>query len=249
MLLLHDLAIIGSGQIRISSRFDCHVYALRGPGGLVVIDSGSGLDTQSLFASLQADLGLEVPKAVILTHCHADHSRGAAAFRRQTGCTIVAPEPSSRILESGDEEASGLRVARERGLYPADLRLEPCPIDLAVKDGEVFEVSGLTFRALHIRGHSPDSYCFMTEVNGLKALFSGDVIFYGGLLGLINFEGSEMAGYRSDLPKLSGLSVEALLPGHGLFTIREGQRHIDCAIEQLNKGFIPRQIGQGDLIF
>ena len=58
-----------------------------------------------------------------------------------------------------------------------------------------------------------------------------------------------MKGYRADLSKLRGLGVEGLFPGHGLFTLRDGQRHIDLAIEECQKGFLPRQIGQADIIF
>jgi hypothetical protein len=48
---------------------------------------------------------------------------------------------------------------------------------------------------------------------------------------------------------LAGLGVDVLLAGHGLFTLAGGQRHIDMAREELSKGFVPRTIGQGDLIF
>lgn len=58
-----------------------------------------------------------------------------------------------------------------------------------------------------------------------------------------------MQGYHADLSKLANLEIDALLPGHGIFTLSGGQRHIDLALEQLNKGLIPRQIGQFDLIF
>ncbi|PYV28541.1 MAG: hypothetical protein DMG24_01840 [Acidobacteria bacterium] len=53
----------------------------------------------------------------------------------------------------------------------------------------------------------------LTEVDGQKWLFSGDVVFYGGILGVINFEGSGKGAYRADLHKLRGLAVEGLLPG------------------------------------
>ena len=77
-------------------------------------------------------------------------------------------------------------------------------------------------------------------MDGQKWLFSGDVVFYGGILGVINFEGSGMGGYRADLHKLRGLAVEGVAAGHGLFTVRGGQRHIDTAIEQAGKGFVPQ---------
>jgi glyoxylase-like metal-dependent hydrolase (beta-lactamase superfamily II) len=80
-------------------------------------------------------------------------------------------------------------------------------------------------------------------------MFAGDVVFYGGILGVINVDGSGMEGYRADLSKLNGLGVEGFFPGHGIFTLHGGQRHIDKAIEQMANGFMPRQIGQGDAIF
>ena len=80
-------------------------------------------------------------------------------------------------------------------------------------------------------------------------MFTGDTIFYGGILGVINRPDSGMQGYRCDIKKLSNLNVEGLFPGHGLFTLRRGQAHIDLAIEQAHKGFLPRQIGQWDIMF
>ncbi|MGH9523731.1 MAG: MBL fold metallo-hydrolase, partial [Terriglobales bacterium] len=141
------------------------------------------------------------------------------------------------------------RNARQQGVYPPELRLSPCAVDRAVGDGERFCIAGLEFTAIHVRGHSRDAHCFLTDVEGSRWLFTGDVVFYGGILGLVNSNGSEMAGYRADLHKLDDLGVVGLFPGHGLFTVCGGQRHLQCAIQQVQRGFIPRQIGQGDLIF
>jgi len=69
------------------------------------------------------------------------------------------------------------------------------------------------------------------------------------VLGVINTPDSGMQGYRSDLGRLEGLKIDALLPSHGLFTLRGGQRHIDAALEVVARGFLPRQIGQGGRIF
>ena len=100
-----------------------------------------------------------------------------------------------------------------------------------------------------MRGHSPDAFCYLTRSLGSPWLFCGDVVFYGGVLGVINAEGSGMEGYRANLCKLSGLNVEGLFPGHGLFTLRGGQRHLDYAIEQSRKGFLGPQIGQEGGLF
>ena len=42
--------------------------------------------------------------------------------------------------------------------------------------------------------------------------------------------------------------IKKSLRSHGLFTLRFGQRHIDIALAQLAKGFVPRMVGQGDII-
>lgn len=247
MRLSESLAMVASLQFGLAGALDCHSYALRGPGGVVLIDSGAGTHTQQILKNVAKDMS-EVPvAALIVTHAHVDHCGGAAGIRKQTGCVVIAPEPSKNIIESGDEEASGLRRAREQGLYPSETSLACCKVDKAVRDGEMFSAAGLEFKAFHVRGHSPDAFCYFTRALGSPSLFSGDVVFYGGVLGVINANGSGMEGYRADLHKLSGLGIEGLFPGHGLFTLRGGQRHIDSALEQMEKGFLGRQIGQEPL--
>ena len=44
--------------------------------------------------------------------------------------------------------------------------------------GDVFEVGGVTLRAIHTPGHSPGSTCFYLESEG--TVFTGDTLFNGG---------------------------------------------------------------------
>ena len=214
-----------------------------------MLDAGAGNPVEPLFANLAKEFPGREVTTLILTHAHLDHCGGAGKVREKYGCEVVAPESCRAVLEAGDEEASGLRRARAQGTYPPSFRMNPCHVDRGVSDRDDFVADGIKFTAIHVRGHSRDAFCYYTRMNGEPWLFSGDVVFYGGVLGVINAEGSGMEGYRSDLPKLGGLGVEGLFPGHGLFTLCGGQRHIDRGIEELGKGFMGRQIGQGDLIF
>lgn len=249
MRVSDSLAVVASMQFALAGPLDCHVYAIRAPEGVVLIDAGGGTHTPTILNNLGRDFPGVPVKAVLLTHCHLDHCGGAESVRKMCGCQIFVPEVSLRILETGDEERSGLRLARQQGIYPADFQMQPCPVERGIHDAENFYIAGQQFDAMHVRGHSFDSFCYLTEIAGARWLFAGDTVFYGGILGLINAEGSGMEGYRQDLRKLKDLQVEGLFPGHGLFTLCGGQRHLDRAIEQLDCGFLGRQIGQGDLIF
>jgi len=86
-------------------------------------------------------------------------------------------------------------------------------------------------RAIVVPGHNPGCTCFFGRIDGLRVLFAGDVLFSGGFIGVGNWPGSSHAAYRTALPKLAGLDVDALLPGHGIWTLRGGQQHIDRALE------------------
>ena len=249
MKILRDLNLVASLQFGLGGPLDCHVYALRGEKGLVLVDAGAGHPVEPLLENVENEFPGETVVALLLTHGHPDHCGGASRIREAYGCKVIAPAACRRVLESGDEAAIGLRRAREQGIYPADYKLRPCPVDQGVSDGETFTTAGVQFTALHVRGHSQDSFCYYTQVRSEKWLFAGDVVFYGGVLGVINADGSGMEGYREDLPKLGGLDIDGLFPGHGIFTLRGGQRHIDCAIRRLREGFLGRQIGQGDVLF
>ena len=248
MRISPSLALVGSGQIGLSSRFDCHLYAVQAPEGVVLFDAGSGLKHDWVMDHLRAEFPDLSRGAIVLTHAHPDHVCGAAALAEALGWPVYASAIAKRIVEAGDEAAAGLVATRAMGGYPPELRLRPCPVAGVYADGEPLTLCGFTLQPLAVRGHSPDSFVFLCELDGRRTLFAADVVFYGGILGLINVDGSDLAGFRADLPKLADLGVEALLPAHGLFTLRFGQRHIDTALAQLAKGFVPRMIGQGDII-
>ena len=243
------LGIAASLQFGIGSAYDCHVYAICTRDGIVLIDSGCGGAATDILGELSTDFPSVPLKAIVLTHAHVDHFGGAAHLQRLGAVQVFASDCSRPVVLSGDETACGLTEARQMGIYPQDLRLSACRHVETFSDGQPFDVLGHTFHPIRVRGHSDDSHCLLTEVSGKRCVFTGDTIFYGGILGVINRPDSGMQGYRCDIKKLSNLNVEGLFPGHGLFTLRRGQAHIDLAIEQAHKGFLPRQIGQWDILF
>jgi glyoxylase-like metal-dependent hydrolase (beta-lactamase superfamily II) len=234
MRLHPRIYLVGSGEIGLSDSWDCHVYVIDGGSELAMIDAGGGRPAsfELIRRNMLAD-GIDPSRIrhIVLTHWHTDHARGAAAWRAELGAKTYLPERERPLLEG---EAHGII---------------PCPVDVGINHGDQISVGDLTLRAIQVPGHSVGICAYLLEVDGYRALFAADIVFNNGLIGLINFEGSEMAPYREYLPRLSGLNVDALLPGHLLFTLRNGQSHIDIALEQMKRGFVPMSIGQLDAIF
>ena len=163
MRVTSSLALVASFQYGISGPWDCHVYAIRGPAGIVLVDSGAGTHTGALLANLRSDLGGDDVETLLATHGHLDHCGGAASIHSKTKCRVITTEYTRRILEQGDEEASGLRLARRQGVYPADFRFTPCEVNQSFGDGEQFEAGGLSWKVIRVRGHSEDSSCFLRK--------------------------------------------------------------------------------------
>ncbi|MFV0390035.1 MAG: MBL fold metallo-hydrolase [Pyrinomonadaceae bacterium] len=250
MKITDEIYLVGSLQLGISGQWDSHVYLIKGTEGLILIDSGGGTDCEMIFDNIRRE-GFDPNeiKSILLTHFHFDHSCGAAEIRDKTGCEVYISTKSRDLLETGTAKEAGLEQAIEQGVYPEGFKFRNCVVDKALNDGDVFETAGLKFETIGVEGHSADSICYLVELNGKKNLFSGDVLFYGGIIGLINAPGSTMDGYRRDLKKLANLHIEGLFPGHFLFTINGGQKHIDAAIEMCEKGVIPQTVGQYGVVF
>lgn len=250
MRITDQIYIVASLQLGISGRWDSHVYLVKGKDGLVLIDAGGGTDGDTILENIRRE-GFDPDniKALLLTHNHFDHSCGAGELREKTGCKVYLSHKTRNLLEHGTAEEAGLDRAIEQGVYPKGFQYRNCVVDGAVHDGDVIEAAGLNFKAIGIEGHSPDSICYLLEIDGRRNLFCGDVLFYGGIIGLINAPGSTMDGYRKDLGKLSDLNIDGLFPGHYMFTVTGGQRHINAAIEQCGRSSIPQTIGNYGVIF
>lgn len=244
MKITDHLYLVGSGAMGLSHSFDCHVYVLDCGDRLVMIDSGAGESPERLLANMEKD-GLDPRKlaAILHTHCHADHTGGSTFFKDRTGAAIYLSRKEKAVLESGTAESAGLDVAIRTGIYSPGYRLKNCAVDVALEGGEVLGFGGWRIEAHLVPSHSPGSICYRVELpGGKRGLFSGDVVFLDGVISVLNMEGSELSAYRRNLPRLSGLGIDVLLPGHGLFCLEGGQRHIDLAVESLRLLKTPRNL-------
>ncbi len=236
MQLSESLFVVGGGEngLGISEAYDSAIYLLDLGSDLVLIDAGCGIDPSPTVRNIEAE-GRDPARVthVLLTHCHADHAGGAAFWRERTGARIAASSAEADFLESANEEELGLLRARADEAYPPDYHLPACPVDRRLEHEQRFSIGGARFTPIHVPGHSRGSICYLVELDGRRCLFTGDAVFCGGWISLLNCPGSSLEQYGRHIGRLAGLAVEALLPGHLGFTLGMGQTHIDTAIEGL----------------
>lgn len=95
---------------------------------LVMVDCGFGLAEITLRLA-QRGLAPEAVSAVVLTHEHSDHARGAARFAARHGCALWMTHGCRAMLAAAAELPAETRLLEsDRALAIGDLELTPYPI-------------------------------------------------------------------------------------------------------------------------
>lgn len=239
MQIAETIYLVGSEQFGLSHMLDCNCYLVDYGQGTALVDTGLGLGVEDILENIWAE-GFS-PKSlthILITHTHLGHWGGAPRLRELTGAEIWVPAAGRYWMEHVDEDQT-IGQNLKFGRWPKDLNPKPCAPDHVFGDGETISLGSGRIGTIVIQGHTKDSTCFLWEHDGYRALFTGDVVFYGGTIGLINAEGSSLDDYRRDMRKLEHLEIDALLPGHSVFVLRNGQKHVDRAIRKLSDFVLP----------
>jgi glyoxylase-like metal-dependent hydrolase (beta-lactamase superfamily II) len=240
MRLMRDVYMVGSGAIGLSDAMDGHVYMLDGGNQMALIDAGVGRDVDRIIQNVREDgLDERAITYLLLTHAHADHAGGARALAERTGARIVCSAIEGRLLMEGTDEELGLVRARQAGIYTPDYVYAHVAPDIIIASGQEMRVGRYIVRTIEVPGHSEGSICYLANDGGPRMLFCGDVVFCGGTIGIGNWAGSSLEDYRASIDRVSGLQVAALFPGHYLWTIRDGQSHLDQAVENMSQAWVP----------
>jgi len=182
---------------------DAAVYLVRFGAQAVLIDSGCGADQDLLVENISEVLPPEVAiEYLFLTHCHYDHTGGAAKVRDHYGCPIVTHELDAVYLENGDSKVTAA------DWYGA--RMNPLKIDCKIKSRkETFQVGQGLVTAYHCPGHSPGSVVYVVELNSVRVLFGQDV--HGPLDAAFL---SDRDDYMRSLEFMIALETDILCEGH-----------------------------------
>jgi len=191
----------------LSAAEDAAAYLIVFGTHAAMVDAGCGWSVDRIYGNiLECGVSGEQLEYLLLTHCHFDHTGGADAIRRRTGCKIVAHALDAPFLERGDGEVTAA------GWYGASLK--PFPVDV-VLEGEEEEIllGERSIRAIHTPGHSPGSVVYLVESDGKKVLFGQDI--HGPLHASLL---SDRGKYLRSLESILSLEPDILCEGHyGVF--------------------------------
>ncbi len=194
----------------------CNVYLIRKNGRSLLIDFGSGKILDFL-----PDLGVSRIDWILHTHHHRDQAQGdsLAVARR---IPIAVPEHERQFFEAAENFWRNRRIFELYDVKNDFFSLtRNVPVTALLRDYATFPWEGFDLFVQPTPGHTPGSITLVTQVDGKRVAFSGDLMHSPGKVQTLydlqyyyqEHEGVDFSIYS--LTELSKLKPELLCPSHG----------------------------------
>lgn len=182
---------------------------------------------------------------VLLTHGRRD----LVEFGRSAKGPVVAPELSAAILTAPKAHWTEFWDKRMNyyGQEVTKWATDPLPPAQTVKEGDEIDWEGLKIRVLETRGYTTDMVAFVTELDGKKIAFTGDLIWEGGRvfdiysfqneipaakIGAYHGYGGRFADWITSLRKIAAEKPDLIVPLRGP-VLTEPLKDIETAISRV----------------
>jgi len=195
----------------------CNVYAIVNGPRAILIDFGSG----GILSELPS-LGVQKVDWILHTHFHRDQAQGDQLARAR-GIKIAVPATERKYFDHAEtfwDDKTVLNLSDMRNEFFA-LR-QNVPVDYELKPWSVFTWNGISFNVIPTPGHTEGSVSFLTERDGKKILFVGDLVASPGKIPTmydLEWDYTVKRGLEAEITSLRRVRSAApalLLPSHGL---------------------------------
>ncbi|MER8505028.1 MBL fold metallo-hydrolase [Mesorhizobium sp. M1142] len=181
-----------------------------------MIDTGSGAILKHL-----GDIGIDRIGWVLHTHHHRDQCWGTPLVQR-AGAKIAVPEYERYLFEDAEAHWQTRRIYDNYCNGNTFFSLgENVPVDAVLEDYGTFSWKQYTFRILPAKGHTFGMVGLITEVDGIKIAFTGDLMTNGGnlyQLHAMEYGYGDLLGIEFTMQSILALKKERVAyayPSHG----------------------------------
>ncbi|HTY89852.1 MAG TPA: MBL fold metallo-hydrolase [Methanocella sp.] len=199
----------------VDNSIGCNTYIII-DSGITLVDTGLRGNEKNIYGCLQK-LGY-TPKdirRIIITHAHIDHINCLYRLKSDSGAQVFAGAAEADMIEGRKPlHAAGGLFGIFSGIMRIYYRYRPVNVDVKLREGDNIDVlDGL--KVITLSGHSEGNLGLYSPQHSL--VFSSDTIrVLDGRLAAPNPKfTADMAEAIDAIKRLSGLSFDIMLPGHG----------------------------------
>jgi len=211
---------MSAGPVRLSEHLylvedTCKVYLVTDGDKALAIDFGSGKVLKHL-----GTLGVTSLEWVLHTHYHRDQCQGDGKGVG-AGAKLAVPEAERKFFEQASQLWAAGRIPSGI-LHGGNFALrQSVPVSQGLVPGEAFPWRGHRFEVLATPCQTPDSLTLVTEVDGQRIAFTGDLIARPGQVwdfgelqwSYLQYEGLQALPASLETVRLS--KPDLLCPSHG----------------------------------
>ena len=174
--------------------------------GVVVVDAGATPSIARAMLQKIAETAKKPVRTLILTHAHADHVGGARVFAA-SGAQVVCSENAATSI-------AGFLFSPPNPKDPADAKVSAGSRLLTLSERMIFVAPSQQVQ-VYFLGPAHTNGDLVVLLLKEKVLFTGDVVI-NAPMPYMQSPDCDPLSWERVLVKLAGLSVDVVVPGHGV---------------------------------